>query len=105
MPRVREGVLTVTLESGHDLVAADVGGKSDPFCLLTVGSQELKSKIHKKTLNPKFNETFTLNVTDSTTESLDIRVYDWDRQDDEGNYRELHTEEAIDAIDSKAQYS
>lgn len=39
------------------------------------------------------------------TSDITYRVYDWDRQDDEGNYRELHTEEAIDAIDYKAQTS
>lgn len=30
---------------------------------------------------------------------LTYRIYDWDRQDDHGNYRELHTELALDAID------
>lgn len=39
------------------------------------------------------------------TSDITYRVYDWDRQDAEGNYRELHTEEAIDAIDYKAQDS
>lgn len=39
------------------------------------------------------------------TSDITYRVYDWDRQDDQGNYRELHTEEAIDAIDYKAQSS
>ncbi|MEQ6124183.1 type I phosphomannose isomerase catalytic subunit [Pseudotenacibaculum sp. MALMAid0570] len=40
------------------------------------------------------------------TSDITYRVYDWDRQDSEGNYRELHTEEAIDAIDytSKQTY-
>ncbi|MFD2565753.1 type I phosphomannose isomerase catalytic subunit [Pseudotenacibaculum haliotis] len=37
------------------------------------------------------------------TSDITYRVYDWDRQDAQGNYRELHTEEAIDAIDYKAQ--
>ena len=39
------------------------------------------------------------------TSDVTYRVYDWDRQDAAGNYRELHTEEAIDAIDYKAQDS
>ena len=29
------------------------------------------------------------------------RIYDFDRTDDEGNKRELHTEEALDALDYK----
>ncbi len=40
------------------------------------------------------------------TSDITYRIYDWDRQDSEGNYRDLHTEEAIDAIDysSKPSY-
>ncbi len=36
------------------------------------------------------------------TSDITYRVYDWDRQDAEGNYRELHTDLAQDAIDFKA---
>jgi len=37
------------------------------------------------------------------TSDVTYRIYDWDRQDDAGNYRELHTNEAIDALDFKSQ--
>ncbi|MFC5281972.1 type I phosphomannose isomerase catalytic subunit [Pedobacter alpinus] len=33
------------------------------------------------------------------TSDITYRIYDFDRKDDKGNLRELHTEEAIDAID------
>lgn len=33
------------------------------------------------------------------TSDTTYRVYDWDRKDDKGNARELHTEEALDAFD------
>ena len=39
------------------------------------------------------------------TSDITYRIYDWDRQDSEGNYRDLHTEEALDAIDYKAHTS
>ncbi len=41
------------------------------------------------------------------TSDITYRVYDWDRLDDAGNSRELHTELAVDAIDysSEKQYS
>ncbi|MFY0629546.1 MAG: class I mannose-6-phosphate isomerase [Flavobacteriaceae bacterium] len=39
------------------------------------------------------------------TSDITYRVYDWDRQDSEGNYRDLHTEEAIDALDYSAKAS
>ncbi|MBU8892678.1 MAG: mannose-6-phosphate isomerase [Bacteroidales bacterium] len=36
-------------------------------------------------------------------QSSDItyRIFDWNRKDDQGNFRELHTDEALDAIDFK----
>ncbi|MCM4156199.1 type I phosphomannose isomerase catalytic subunit [Gramella sp. AN32] len=33
------------------------------------------------------------------TSDITYRIYDWDRVDDQGNSRELHTEQALDAID------
>ncbi len=37
------------------------------------------------------------------TSDVTYRIYDWDRQDDVGNYRELHTENALDALDFNAK--
>lgn len=37
------------------------------------------------------------------TSDVTYRIYDWDRQDSNGNFRDLHTDEAIDAIDYKAK--
>lgn len=36
------------------------------------------------------------------TSDTTYRIYDWDRVDDQGNPRELHVEEALEAIDFKA---
>jgi len=33
------------------------------------------------------------------TSDITYRIYDWDRKDSEGNYRDLHTDEALEAID------
>ena len=33
------------------------------------------------------------------TSDITYRIYDWDRKDSEGNSRELHTDQALDAID------
>ncbi|MCF6223211.1 MAG: class I mannose-6-phosphate isomerase [Flavobacteriaceae bacterium] len=40
------------------------------------------------------------------TSDVTYRIYDWDRQDSEGNFRDLHTTEAIDALElsSKENY-
>lgn len=39
------------------------------------------------------------------TSDVTYRVYDWDRKDSQGNSRELHTEQALEAIAYKAQSS
>ena len=39
------------------------------------------------------------------TSDVTYRIYDWDRPNPDGTYRDLHTEEAIDAIDYKVQDS
>lgn len=36
------------------------------------------------------------------TSDTTYRIYDWDRTDDQGNHRELHTEQALEAIDYNA---
>ena len=35
------------------------------------------------------------------TSDVTYRIYDWDRQDDDGNYRDLHTEDALESLDFK----
>ena len=37
------------------------------------------------------------------TSNITYRIYDWDRPNPDGTFRELHTEEAIDAIDYSAK--
>mgnify|MGYP005990635425 CR=1 FL=1 len=39
------------------------------------------------------------------TSDVTYRIYDWDRPNPDGTYRELHTEEALDAIDYSAKES
>ncbi len=39
------------------------------------------------------------------TSDITYRIYDWDRKDIDGKYRELHTEKALEAIDFKAKKS
>ena len=64
-----------------NLPAMDVGGTSDPYCVLRIDPQPEKSKWKKKTkvitknLNPVFkNETFTLNLTNLMVRDLTSRI-------------------------------
>lgn len=61
--------LTVGILQAADLLSMDSGGTSDPYVKVFVLPDKKKkfdTKVHKKTLNPVFNETFTFKVSCST---------------------------------------
>ena len=40
----------------------DVGGKSDPYCIVTVGEEEAKTVIQYNTVNPDWNASFSFSL-------------------------------------------
>eukprot|EP00042_Codosiga_hollandica_P056436 m.812777 g.812777 ORF g.812777 m.812777 type:complete len:1180 (-) comp59348_c0_seq5:135-3674(-) len=71
--------LYVHLLSGHDMIAMDRGGTSDPFCLFAIGERaRYKSKKIMKTLNPAWDEQFVLKYPVDCEDALMIEVEDWD---------------------------
>ncbi|XP_043229844.1 synaptotagmin 1-like isoform X6 [Amphibalanus amphitrite] len=77
--------LTVTVIQCEELPALDMGGTSDPYVkvyLLPDKKKKFETKVHRKTLNPVFNETFTFkNVpyADAMGKTLVFAIYDFDR--------------------------
>ena len=64
------GVLTVHILKCDDLPVMDLGGLSDPYVklyLLPERKRKYETKVHRKTLNPVFNETFKFEVTSRLT--------------------------------------
>lgn len=62
----------MTVIQAEELPALDMGGTSDPYVkvyLLPDKKKKYETKVHRKTLNPEFNETFVFKVS-STTECL-----------------------------------
>ena len=60
------GILTVHIVKGEDLPAMDIGGLSDPYVklyLLPERKRKYETKVHRKTLNPIFNESFKFEVS------------------------------------------
>jgi len=63
MPFIDQGALRVTLLTGHDIPAADRGGKSDPYAVFYLNRERVfKSLTKKKTVNPEWHEDFTVEV-------------------------------------------
>ena len=52
--------LRCKVHAGKDLKAMDFVGTSDPYCVIKLGEQVVKTKVVKKTLNPKWEEQFSL---------------------------------------------
>jgi len=76
------GQLIVTIEEGHDMIAADSNGLSDPYCIIKVaGSKLWRSRVCPKTLHPAWHQThrFQGYLRDLGSEPLCVRVYDRDR--------------------------
>ncbi|KAM4554230.1 synaptotagmin-A-like [Fundulus diaphanus] len=79
-----ENTLVVSILQASELPAMDVGGSSDPYVklyLLPDKKKKFETKVHRKTLEPNFNETFTFKVsyTDLGGKTLVMTVYDFDR--------------------------
>ncbi|KAJ1530562.1 hypothetical protein ONE63_005448 [Megalurothrips usitatus] len=72
------GHLTVKVFRAQGLAAADLGGKSDPFCVLELVNARLQTQTEYKTLAPQWNKIFTFNVKDINS-VLEVTVYDEDR--------------------------
>jgi Ca2+-dependent lipid-binding protein len=77
--------LTVNIIQAADLVAMDSGGTSDPYTKVFFAGDKKKkfeTKVHRKDLNPVFNETFvfkSIPFADIMAKTLMIQVFDFDR--------------------------
>lgn len=54
------GHLVVKVYKAENLMAADIGGKSDPFCVVELVNNRLQTNTEYKTLSPEWNKIFTL---------------------------------------------
>ncbi|XP_043096719.1 multiple C2 and transmembrane domain-containing protein 1 isoform X6 [Puntigrus tetrazona] len=72
------GMVQVKVIRAEGLMAADVTGKSDPFCVVELSNDRLQTHTVYKNLNPEWNKVFTFNVKDIHS-VLEVTVFDEDR--------------------------
>uniref|UniRef100_A0A803J603 Multiple C2 domains, transmembrane 1 n=1 Tax=Xenopus tropicalis TaxID=8364 RepID=A0A803J603_XENTR len=72
------GFVQVKIVRAEGLMAADVTGKSDPFCVVEVNNDRLMTQTVYKNLNPEWNKVFSFNIKDIHS-VLEVTVYDEDR--------------------------
>ncbi|XP_066398477.1 GTPase activating protein 1-like [Miscanthus floridulus] len=70
------GFLSVRVLRGINLVSCDAKG-SDPYVVLSLDGQKLKTSVIKKTVNPVWNEDLTLAVMDASA-PIKLEVFDKD---------------------------
>ncbi|ENN83432.1 hypothetical protein YQE_00209, partial [Dendroctonus ponderosae] len=76
--------LVAKMFEARDLPIKDTFGTCDPYVklhLLPDRKKKYQTKVHRKSLNPVFNETFIFSVTSQELESryLQLSVFDFDR--------------------------
>ncbi|CAL8346843.1 unnamed protein product [Lota lota] len=72
------GMVQVKVIKAEGLLAADVTGKSDPFCVVELSNDRLQTQTVYKNLSPEWNKVFTFNIKDIHS-VLEVTVYDEDR--------------------------
>ncbi|VDK47966.1 unnamed protein product [Anisakis simplex] len=80
----QQNQLAVSVIQAEDLPGMDMSGTSDPYVklyLLPEKKKKVETKVHRKTLNPVFNETFIFKVpfNEITNKTLVFAIYDFDR--------------------------
>jgi hypothetical protein len=62
--------MKLIMKSAHELAKMDIGGLSDPYVILTLGTQSFKTPIIKKSIDPVWNQTYEFNVRGYLQDSI-----------------------------------
>ncbi|CAA3015346.1 C2-DOMAIN ABA-RELATED 4-like [Olea europaea subsp. europaea] len=71
------GLLRVNVLRGINLAKRDTRS-SDPYIIVKMDNQKLKTSVVKKNVNPEWNEELTLSITDPNL-PIKLEVYDRDK--------------------------
>ncbi|XP_028786966.1 protein C2-DOMAIN ABA-RELATED 4-like [Neltuma alba] len=95
------GLLRIRVKRGVNLAVRDVRS-SDPYVVVRMGRQRLKTRVIKKDVNPEWNEDLTLSVTDPSR-PITITVYDHDTfsKDDKMGEAEFEIRPFIEAVNMR----
>merc|ERR1711892_1444632 len=85
---IEAGILSLIIHKASQLENLDIVGKSDPFVKIKFNDLEFKSKSVRNTLEPEWNFSNDLVISENQNGNIDITVYDSDIGKDsiEGSY-------------------
>lgn len=82
MLELEQQKLEVKLLQARHLALKEIGGKPSPYCILRIeergGDGEVRSQVHKRTMDPVFDETFKLDGV-HRGDTLVVLMYDWQK--------------------------
>nr|AFK44826.1 unknown [Lotus japonicus] len=92
------GLLRIRIKRGVNLAVRDVN-TSDPYVVVKMGKQKLKTRVIHKDINPEWNEDLTLSITDPFKPFV-LTVYDHDTfsKDDKMGDAEFDLSPFIEAL-------
>ncbi|GKU98016.1 hypothetical protein SLEP1_g11073 [Rubroshorea leprosula] len=92
------GLLRVRVKRGTNLAVRDTNS-SDPYVVLTMGQQKLKTHVVKHNCNPEWNEDLTLSIREPVI-PIHLTVYDKDTftVDDKMGDAEINIQPYIEAL-------
>ncbi|KAI3776399.1 hypothetical protein L1987_46180 [Smallanthus sonchifolius] len=95
------GALRIRIKKGVGLAVRDVK-TSDPYVVIKMGNQKLKTRIVEKNVNPEWNEEFILSIQDPDL-PVKLTVYDHDKfsKDDNMGDAEVDIKPFLEALKMK----
>ncbi|XVF85394.1 hypothetical protein PTKIN_Ptkin17bG0114500 [Pterospermum kingtungense] len=92
------GLLRIRVLKGTNLAVRDTVS-SDPYVVITMGQQRLKSRVVKNNCNPEWNDELTLSITDPNV-PITLTVYDKDTftVDDQMGNAEIDIKPYLEAL-------
>ncbi|KAL2463233.1 triglyceride lipase [Forsythia ovata] len=73
---IYDGQLFIKLKKGFNFPAMDPWGTSDPYVVMQLDCQVVKSKVKWGTKEPTWNEEFTLNIKQPPAQNLQVAAWD-----------------------------
>ncbi|GJM91058.1 hypothetical protein PR202_ga07394 [Eleusine coracana subsp. coracana] len=96
------GLVKVRVVRGVNLAVRDLCS-SDPYVIVRMGKQKLKTRVIKKSTNPEWNEELTLSIEDAAV-PIRLEVYDKDTFiDDSMGHAELDIRPLVEIVKMKLQ--
>lgn len=90
--------MRIHVHRGVNLAIRDIRS-SDPYIVIRMGKQKLKTRVIKQNTNPEWNDDLTLSITDP---SLPVKVLVYDKDtfspDDKMGDAEFHIEKFLEAL-------